>query len=161
MTKCPCGSDINFDACCEPIIAGTPALTAEALMRSRYSAYVKGNIDHIEKTHGKEVRDDYNRSAAESMANSVKWLSLDIRETTGGGTEDNTGTVEFAATFHQDGEDRMHHERSDFKREQGQWVYTGGQMNPRGEPRRVQKVGRNEPCPCGSGKKFKKCCGAA
>ncbi|MBT4699861.1 MAG: hypothetical protein HOB79_02200, partial [Rhodospirillaceae bacterium] len=60
-----------------------------------------------------------------------------------------------------DGEDRMHHERSDFKREQGQWVYTGGQMNPRGEPRRVQKVGRNEPCPCGSGKKFKKCCGAA
>ncbi|MBX3428208.1 MAG: SEC-C domain-containing protein [Hyphomonadaceae bacterium] len=33
------------------------------------------------------------------------------------------------------------------------------QRTPR-QPIRSQKVGRNEPCPCGSGKKWKKCCGA-
>ncbi|MBL4692142.1 MAG: SEC-C domain-containing protein, partial [Magnetovibrio sp.] len=83
-----------------------------------------------------------------------------IRETSGGGEDDETGTVLFSARFKENGELNVHRELSDFRRENGEWVYVDGKINPQGEPRRVQKVGRNEPCPCGSGKKYKKCCGA-
>ncbi|MHA1567253.1 MAG: YchJ family protein [Alphaproteobacteria bacterium] len=160
MAECPCGTGIDFDECCGPIIAGAPAATPEALMRSRFTAFVRGNLDHIENTHASEVRDSFNRSAAESTANAVKWVSLTISDTLGGGEDDDTGIVEFSARFKQDGELKVHHERSDFRREDGRWVYVDGQMNPKGKPVRVEKVGRNEPCPCGSGKKYKKCCGA-
>ena len=160
MAQCPCGSGSDFDECCGPIIGGTAAPTAEALMRSRFTAFVHGDLDHIENTHAKEVRDDFNRSAAESTAKSVEWVSLEIRDTFDGREDDDTGTVEFAARFKKDGALQVHHERSNFRREEGRWVYVDGKMNPKGKPRRVEKVGRNEPCPCGSGKKFKKCCGA-
>ena len=161
MVQCPCGSGSDFDECCGPIIKGaTPASTPEALMRSRFTAYVHGDLDHIENTHAKEASDLFNRSAAESTAKSVKWISLEINDTTGGGEGDDTGTVEFAARFKQDGELQVHHERSNFRREDGRWLYVDGKMRPKGKPRQVEKVGRNEPCSCGSGKKFKKCCGA-
>ena len=35
----------------------------------------------------------------------------------------------------------------------------GGDGTVKKQPRRVQKIGRNDPCPCGSGKKYKNCCG--
>ena len=129
-------------------------------MRSRFTAFVHGDLDYIESTHAKEVRDNFNRSAAESTAKSVEWVGLEICHTSDGGEDDDTGTVEFAARFKKDGELLVHHERSNFRREEGRWVYVDGKMNPTGKPRRVEKVGRNEPCPCGSGKKYKKCCGA-
>lgn len=160
MTHCPCGSDLAFDDCCGAIIAGAPASSPEAVMRARFSAYVRGNIDFIESTHARAVRDTFNRSAAKSMATSVEWIGLEIIETAGGRAEDNRGTVEFAARFRKDDEVQVHHERANFCREDGRWVYVDGKMNPHGEPRRVDKIGRNDPCPCGSGKKYKKCCGA-
>ncbi|MBL6946305.1 MAG: SEC-C domain-containing protein [Rhodospirillales bacterium] len=160
MAQCPCGSASDFDECCGPIIGGAPARDPEALMRSRFTAFVHGNLDHIENTHASDVRDDFNRSAAESTANSVEWVSLEICGTSGGGEDDDAGTVEFVARFKQDGELMVHHELSNFRREDGRWVYVDGKMNPKSAPRRVEKVGRNEPCPCGSGKKYKKCCGA-
>jgi len=159
MSECPCGSGAGFDACCGPVIDGEPARTAEALMRSRYTAYVLGDLDHIENTHAEDVRDAFNRSSAESTARSVEWVGLDIRGGEDGGEDDDTGTVEFAARFRKDGDLQVHHEISNFRREQGRWVYVDGKMNPKGKPRSVDKVGRNEPCPCGSGRKFKKCCG--
>ena len=67
--------------------------------------------------------------------------------------------VEFLIHFRRDGNDMRHHERASFRREDGHWFYVSGEVNPKGEPRRVVKVGRNEPCPCGSGKKYKACCG--
>ena len=160
MTQCPCGSGSDFDECCGPVIGGTPAPNPESLMRSRFTAFVHGDLDHIENTHAEEVRESFNRSAAESMAKSVEWVGLEIRGTSGGGEDDDTGTVEFAARFKKDGELQVHHERSNFRREEGRWVYVDGKMNPKGKPHRVEKVGRNDPCPCGSGKKYKKCCGA-
>lgn len=160
MTQCPCCSGIDLDDCCGPIIAGRSAPSAEALMRSRFTAYVQGNLDYIENTHSKEASEKFNRSAAESTANLVEWISLEIREVSGGVAHDDTGVVEFAARFRQDDELREHHERSNFRRENGRWVYVDGQMNPRGKPRQVKKIGRNAPCSCGSGKKYKKCCGA-
>ncbi len=160
MIECPCGSERDFEDCCGPILGGAPAPTAEALMRSRYSAYVKGDLDHIERTHAADVRENFNRSAAQSTAETVEWLGLVLRETTKGGADDDEGTVEFSARFRKDGEEQVHHELATFRREENQWVYVDGKMNPKGKPRRVEKTGRNEPCPCGSGKKYKKCCGA-
>jgi SEC-C motif-containing protein len=160
MTSCPCQSGKPLDDCCGPIIAGAPAPTAEALMRSRFTAYVQDNIDYIESTHDTEVEEEFNRSAAEATAREVEWVGLEIINTTGGGEGDETGTVEFAARFKQKGELNVHHEIGSFRRQDGRWVYVDGVMNPKGQPVTVNKVGRNEPCPCGSGKKYKKCCGA-
>jgi SEC-C motif-containing protein len=151
MKTCPCGSNKSFETCCELIIAG-------ALMRSRYSAYAIEDLDHVRKTHGAEAKNKYDHSETESTAADVKWIGLEIRNTTGGGIKDQTGTVEFIAKCRQNGEIRVHHERSDFKREDDQWMYIDGVVNPRMETRYVQKMGRNDPCSCGSGKKYKKCC---
>lgn len=150
---CPCGSGRPFEACCAPILAGEPAPTAEAMMRSRYTAFVRGDI---ERSHAPEVRDDFNRGESERIANEVEWQRLDIMKAEEDGE---AGTVEFAAFFKQGGEVMRHHERASFRREGGQWFYVDGEINPKGEPVRVVKIGRNEPCPCGSGKKYKVCCG--
>ncbi len=160
-SSCPCGSRASYDDCCGPIISGAhPAPTAEALMRSRYSAFAEGAIDHIERSLCREEREDFDRDAITEMSRSVDWLKLDILDTDAGGEGDETGTVRFAAHYRQEGIRQVHHERSVFRREDGQWVYVDGDINPRDPPRKVAKVGRNDPCPCGSGKKFKKCCGA-
>ena len=161
MSDCPCGSRSGFDACCGPIIAGVrPAPTAEALMRSRFTAFARGALDHIERTSCREDRENFDREAAARTANDVEWLKLDILETGEGGEADEAGMVRFAAQYRQDGVRLVHHERSTFRREDGQWVYVDGEIYPKSPPGQVAKVGRNEPCPCGSGKKYKKCCGA-
>lgn len=156
MTDCPCGSMRSFGDCCGPILAGAPAPSAEALMRSRYTAYVKHNLDHVERTHAPEIRNDFNRAEGERTAAEVDWHGLEILRSA---EEGDVGTVEFAIRFSRDGKDLRHHERATFRREDGNWLYVLGEVNPKGEPRRVVKVGRNEPCPCGSGRKFKVCCG--
>jgi len=166
MQPCPCGSGSSLEACCGPILAGAPARTAEALMRSRYTAYVLGDFDHLERTQAPETRLAFDRSRAESTARAVEWTRLEILATSGGGEADQTGTVEFAAHHRQGGQAHVLREVSRFRREQGHWVYIDGQVSVEGQAsvegttRRVTKVGRNDPCPCGSGKKYKKCCGA-
>lgn len=129
-------------------------------MRSRYSAHVKGNYQYVADTHAPEAAADYNISAAQAQSKNTEWTGLEITETTDGGPDDDTGTVTFTARFTEKGELHAHREKSDFRRVDGAWLYVDGQINPGIEPRRVDKVGRNDPCPCGSGKKFKKCCGA-
>lgn len=157
MQPCPCGSGVGLSACCGPVVAGAPARTAEALMRSRYTAYVQGGFDHLERTHAPETRASFDRAAAEAAAPSIEWTGLEIHATGAGGETDDTGTVEFSAHFRQHGQPGVLREISSFRREFGQWVYVDGLMGP--ASRRPAKVGRNDPCPCGSGKKFKKCCG--
>ncbi|OEJ64642.1 YchJ family protein [Magnetovibrio blakemorei] len=161
MTACPCNSGKDFDECCGPILADpSTALTAEALMRSRYTAHVKDDFDHVANTHAKSAQSSYNKAAAKAQSVDTEWVGLEITETTGGGADDEVGTVTFTARFNEAGQLHAHRERADFIRENGRWVYLDGKINPNLEPRRVDKVGRNDPCPCGSGKKFKKCCGA-
>ena len=133
------------------------ASSPEALMRSRYSAYVTGNLDHVERTHAPEIRRDFNRAEAERLAAEVEWLGLDVRKATADGDR---GTVEFAVRFRRQDQELTQYEVAEFRREDGQWLYAGGKTSANPPPRRVVKVGRNEPCPCGSGKKFKKCCDA-
>jgi SEC-C motif-containing protein len=67
--------------------------------------------------------------------------------------------VEFEASYERDGLRDIHHERAQFKKVDGQWLYDEGDIVPKTIVRATPKVGRNDPCPCGSGKKYKHCCG--
>jgi SEC-C motif-containing protein len=160
MSNCPCGSGKAFDSCCGPILAGAPAPTAEALMRSRYTAYVKRDYAHLERSLSAEQRKDYSVDEAKKWAESSEWLGLTILNTEKGGTEDEHGLVEFSARFRTEGQEHEHVETAIFGREESKWVYVG-QVPPKGQTvkREQPKIGRNDPCPCGSGKKYKKCCG--
>ena len=157
MALCPCGSSKDFDACCGPILGGTPAPTAEALMRSRFTAFATGDLAHIDKTQA--IADSGGDRAATSSS-AVQWVKLEVGATAGGGEDDDSGTVEFAAHFRQGGRAQVHREKSTFRRIDGDWAYVDGEVYPDLAPEPRQKVGRNDPCLCGSGKKFKKCCGA-
>lgn len=157
MTSCPCGSGLYFSECCRPIIDGLPAPTPEALMRSRYSAFATGNIGHVERTQTSEINSDFNRAEAEQTAAEVTWLGLEINSATQSG---NTGMVDFFIRFRRDEQVLTQHEISSFRREQGRWLYASGIVNPQSAPAKADKHGRNDPCPCGSKKKYKKCCGS-
>jgi len=159
MTICPCGSGQTLGDCCGPLINGAPAPTAEALMRSRYSALVLGEISYLADTLSPDIRADFDQIEAENTARDAQWLGLDVRAITGGLESDDSGSVEFVARFKLQGKARVHHELSEFAREDGHWICVGGQVDPKGPPRQATNVGRNDPCPCGSGKKYKKCCG--
>ena len=159
-TVCPCGSGRNVDTCCGPILAGTPALTAEALMRSRYTAFVQGDIKYIVRTQALKKWDAAERSATSNNYNLVEWVRLEVLQIARGGLRDDTGVVEFAAHFKQNGAEMIHRERSNFRRDDGLWVYVDGNLPEDAGATQIAKVGRNANCPCGSGKKFKKCCEA-
>ena len=88
MSSCPCGSGSTYEACCGPIVAGAPAPTAEALMRSRYSAYVKRDIAHLERSLSADQRKDFAAEEAKKWAESSEWLGLTILRTEQGGPDD-------------------------------------------------------------------------
>ena len=164
MTNCPCGSEKTYEACCEPVIRGAKAKTAEAVMRSRYTAYVKGEIDHIFATYDPKVAADVDRKETERWSKESTWLGLTIVSTEGGGEGDDDGTVEFKArhSVKKDGPVLEHHERAHFARGglDRRWLYVDGDPVRPVPMKREEHPGRNEPCSCGSGKKYKKCHGA-
>ena len=159
MKSCYCGNPTEFEKCCEPYLKGlkNPS-TAEELMRARYSAYVTGNIDFIESTHNLEKREGMDLEATRLWSSESKWLGLEILGTTKGGLNDTLGTVEFKASYSQNEIFNDHHENSTFIKKAGKWYFDEGQVIPDTFIRTEAKVGRNDPCPCGSGKKYKKCC---
>jgi SEC-C motif-containing protein len=159
---CPCGTGLELDACCGAIISGKrPAPTPEALMRSRYTAYSLKNADYILASHDPEKRADADLDATRDWAERTTWLELKIVNTTKGGPDDSDGEVEFIARFADErGREHVHHERSQFVRRDDRWYFHDGQAVAAPPVRAAPKVGRNDPCPCGSGKKHKKCCGA-
>jgi SEC-C motif-containing protein len=157
---CPCGSQKAYRECCEPVItAKRKAATAEELMRSRYSAYARGKVDYILKSSHPDLRKNLDENATRQWSENAQWEGIEIVETTGGGENDSDGDVEFIARFTEDGQKRTHHERSRFKKYRGRWYYCDGEMiKPQPFRRDDPKIGRNDSCPCGSGKKFKRCC---
>jgi SEC-C motif-containing protein len=87
-------------------------------------------------------------------------LGLKILDVKAGRPEDDEGTVEFIATYKDHDLVKPHHEISSFRKLDGNWYFVDGELVPPvTEVRSQPKVGRNDPCPCGSGKKYKKCCG--
>lgn len=159
MNNCYCGNNVAYSDCCEPIITGVkPADTAELLMRARYSAYVGAKMDFIFETTHPDHRQGYDHAGTKEWAESSEWLGLEIIDTIKGGVDDLTGQVEFIARFKEKGEPHEHHENAQFLRDNGSWFFTEGNM-VKAKPLAVTKVGRNDPCICGSGVKYKKCCG--
>ncbi len=153
---CFCGSGRPFAECCQPYIKGEkPAPTAEALMRSRYSAYASAAYDYLTATDHPDTRENYEHQA---NADVISWQGLQVLASEKGGADDDEGWVTFIASYTVSGVPHSIEEKSHFRRQDGRWFYYDGKA--RQAPRRSSdKVGRNDPCPCGSGKKFKKCCG--
>jgi len=168
MKDCPCGQASPFTDCCGPYLRGTAwPDSAEDLMRSRYTAHAQKNWGYLLKTLCAEERRQEN---IQDIETGTAWVSLDITGTEGGQIGDTEGVVRFIARFKEDGEEKTHSETARFIRENGRWVYSAklsevhapqAESAPAAQPfvREAPKVGRNEPCPCGSGKKYKKCCG--
>ncbi|MFR8989628.1 MAG: YchJ family metal-binding protein [Fusobacterium sp.] len=132
--------------------------TAEELMRARYHAYETCNMEFIKESHDPDNTEGIDWAECEKWARESQWLGLEIISTTKGGEDDKDGIVEFKATYIENGKTIVHHERSYFVKKNGVWFYqkwlpiTSTRINE-------NRVGRNDPCPCGSGKKYKKCCG--
>lgn len=159
MIDCPCESGANYGECCEPVISGArPAETAEKLMRARYASYVRGEMDFLFGSTHQDHRKGYDHKGTREWAESAEWLGLEIVGTVKGEAGDNVGEVEFIARFRDKGGEHEHHENASFVKEEGIWFFTDGRM-VKSKPLSVAKIGRNEPCPCGSGLKYKKCCG--
>ena len=141
---CSCGNPEPFAECCEPLLQGTRAAgTAEALMRSRYSAYVAGDVDYIIDTQSPETRHTVDRQATADWSRRADWRGLEIVSTAAGGPGDVAGTVEFIARYAMNGEDVEHHEVAEFRRQDDRWYFVDGQP-PKQEPfrRETQKVAR-------------------
>ena len=145
---CPCGSGQNVGDCCLQLIRyGLKAQTAEALMRSRYSAYVLGEEAYLLASWHADTRP----AALNLSASGVVWTGLEVIRVRKGQADDKEGSVEFIARYRLNGSKEQIHELSRFVFEQGQWFYLDGDL-------RHQKIARNAACPCGSGKKYKRCC---
>jgi len=152
MTACYCGNSKPYSDCCQPIHKDhNQAHTPEQLMRARYSAHVVGLVDFVISTYHPSCNAEHEREAIRESVQS-NWQKLEVVSNQSGNTADE-GFVHFKAYFEQDGKQFCLEERSRFIREGGLWYYIDGIF-----PQHV-KVGRNDPCICGSGKKYKKCCG--
>ena len=172
--NCPCGTDQTYENCCGPFLEGKKLPeTAEKLMRSRYTAYTRADIEYIKMTMVPEARKTFDPVATKEWAIGSKWKGLKIVNTSKGGPSDTVGMIEFIATYEKNGKGIDHHEVSQFrKNKDGQWLFVDGEGHEHNEGeghhhhepqvtyvREHSKVGRNDPCPCGSGKKYKNCHG--
>lgn len=152
---CPCGNSQPYEQCCGLFIDGkTIPDTAEKLMRSRYSAYTLQNDDYLLETWHPSTRP----SEKPSDDDNTTWTGLEILRTEKGSKGDKDGIVEFIAKCDVKGNASHIHETSNFLYEDSRWYYLDAQAQ-KPVRRDSPKIGRNDPCSCGSNKKFKKCCG--
>lgn len=152
IKDCPCGSGQDYMQCCGRYIeTGDLPQCPEQLMRSRYTAYVTCNSDYLLQTWHTETKPMHLELEQE-----INWLSLEIIDCQISNSNENEGYVEFMARFTNNGRTLILHEHSRFHRVNRQWFYVDGQIFP--QPA-TKKMARNALCPCGSGKKFKRCCG--
>lgn len=152
MMLCPCGSDIDYLACCNPCLENkTIPETPEALMRSRYTAYTLGNIDYIRNTMRGKPLAGFDDMEARRWSQSIQWLCLKVITTRQ--ESEPQGFVEFSACYLDKNSVKTIHEISEFEKIHNCWFYTDGKQIS--VP--AISVSRNAPCPCGSQKKFKNC----
>ena len=156
--NCPCGSGQSYEQCCSVYHQGTLAPTAEKLMRSRFTAYFMGLVDYLVATTWPRQQPILQKEDIHNRADNTQWLRLEIVETLAGQATDNTGVVEFRAWFTQppQEQEQVYQERSDFIRENNHWYFIYPNLTQ--TPATVSEPGRNDPCSCGSGRKYKKCC---
>ncbi|WP_196139767.1 YchJ family protein [Aliikangiella sp. G2MR2-5] len=150
---CHCCSGKEFTACCEPFLTKQKQPeTAEQLMRSRYTAFKLGSINYLIDTLAPEKRKSDDKEKLTQVIEGTQWLGLKVVTTEKGKKRDIEGVVEFVA-FYQDGSFEQLHEHSKFIKHDSKWFYLEGEFLP------AIKIGRNDPCFCGSEKKYKKCHG--
>lgn len=118
-------------------------------MRSRYTAYLLGRHDYLLQTWHPDARP----KPGELGGTQLTWIGLQIVGIERGSADDMEGTVSFIASYRSGGKGKQLHECSRFMRVDGAWAYLDGDCE-------VRDIGRNDACPCGSGRKFKRCCGA-
>ena len=159
--SCPCGSGLSHDACCGPRLDGTkPPANPVELLRARYSAYCLKKFDYLVDTHlPPEGEEQIPAEVLAEHLQDVTWERLDILEE-GYDDELDCPFVDFRAVYDMPDAKRMLGERSYFRCVDGSWYYVFGEpLKGESVRRESPKVGRNDPCPCGSGRKYKKCCG--
>ncbi|NTS76139.1 YchJ family protein [Catenovulum sp. SM1970] len=156
---CPCNPDKQYQACCQLLHTKVnKASSPEQLMRSRYSAYATAEIDYIIETLLPAKRSTAMRQELIEYTKQIKFVKLDIVDAPVVNPDKPTqGVVEFKA-WYQDTDKQYYcqHERSRFQLIDGNWYYQDGDVYGYDTPIKLE---RNQPCICGSGKKYKKCCG--
>ena len=147
--SCPCGG-AEYASCCQPLhLAQTVAESAEQLMRSRYSAFAKHEIDYIVKTTALLQQQHLDVPAIADWSKANQWLKLEVVQAQEK-LDKNHAQVEFKAHYHDGKQAHVHHEVSHFVKQDGIWYF----LDPTNEVFPTMK----QPCVCGSGKKFKQCC---
>jgi len=155
-TLCLCGSNLQYQLCCQPLhdLQQKPD-TAESLMRSRFTAYARQDSSYLLQTWDPAKRpESINFSNEEAV-----WTRLEIINTKKGKEKDNKGIVEFKAFYRQESVEYVMNEVSRFKKKDGKWFYLDGVVKSVVKVDQQTNQGKNAPCSCGSGKKYKRCCG--
>ena len=125
LHRCPCGADAPYAGCCGRFLdAGQFPATAEALMRSRYVAYVRQRADYLLRTWHPATRPE----GLDFSTESGQWLGLKVVRAVAGRAEDEQGTVEFVARYKVGGKAYRLHELSRFVREAGAWLYRDAEV---------------------------------
>jgi SEC-C motif domain protein len=120
--KCSCGSTLTYESCCGRWHRGEPAPSAEALMRSRYSAFVLCNEAYLLQSWHASTR-----PATIAFDPEQKWLGLKIVQASS--IDADSSKVEFIARFRIGGASASRlHEHSRFVREGGRWFYVDGRL---------------------------------
>ena len=145
LTVCPCGSQSHYTDCCKPFHAGKKVPSPQALMRSRFTAFVMKLEDYLWASWHPSTR-----PAELNLDSSPEWVSLRILDSK---VKNTSGQVYFQAIYRLSSGWGYLEEVSEFIQEKNRWYYLKG--NPK---EGVLKPKRNEPCPCGSNKKYKTCC---
>jgi len=125
---CPCGSQKSYETCCEPYHKNHNAPTCEALMRSRYSAFVFGVVDYLFETTHPSHRAKNLKEEIALTCKALAWTKLEVLSVWQGGVNDKVGKVSFRASFVQEGKNGAHVEHSRFKRFGKAWMYVDGEV---------------------------------
>ncbi|WP_378187896.1 YchJ family protein [Aquimarina sp. W85] len=126
MNNCPCGKKQPYNVCCAPIHTNIArAVTAEDLMRSRYTAFVMANGNYLMQSHHTTTRPINDKLKIITWAKAVQWIRLEILQVIRGSATDLDGEVHFIAYFFEDGQVQNIDEHSKFVRENDHWSYLG------------------------------------
>ena len=125
-------------------------------MRSRFTAHAVHDFRHLHRTYLATAKKPF--TDADIDTGGVPWTRLVVHQHEAGAKPD-TAFVDFSAYFQDGDKEGALHEKAEFQRIDGRWFYTRAVREGPAPVKAAPKVGRNDPCPCGSGKKFKHCCG--
>ena len=146
---CPCGHG-QYASCCRPLHLGQlHASSAEQLMRSRYSAFAKQQIDYVLHTTAIGQQAALDKVAIRDWSQANQWLKLEVVQAQEK-LDKNHAQVEFKAHYHDGQQAQVHHEISHFVKFEQRWYFL--------DPTTEMKITMKQPCICGSGRKFKQCC---